>query len=184
MFRPRAQTYLLFVLASLTWAHAQYEVPNEIFERTLLIRSGKDLATALKFDQGGQIYLVTPRHFGKNLPRNNAVVQVWHNQTWNDLQTVRTLFPASEDVDLAILETGERIAKPYTVVKSEEVLTTEQKVWVMGWIAPLQFPKMPATIPQTSQAGFPRDSDGDDWHSIGNRPIAAGLLRDTNSRIR
>ena len=155
MFRPRAHTHLLFVLACLTWAHAQYEVPNEIFQRTLLIRSGKDQATALKFDQDGQIYLVTTRHFGKNLPRNSAVVQVWHNQTWNDLHTVRTLFPASEDVDLAILETGERIAKPYTAVKSEEVLTTEQKVWVMGWIALVQFPKMPATMPKTSQVVFP-----------------------------
>ena len=68
MLRRRAKTLFLFVLASLTSAHAQYEVPNEIFQRTLLIRSGKDQATALKFDQGGQIYLVTTRHFGKNLP--------------------------------------------------------------------------------------------------------------------
>lgn len=155
MLRRRAKTLFLFVLASLTWAHAQYEVPNEIFQRTLLIRSGKDQATALKFDQGGQIYLVTTRHFGKNLPRNNAVVQVWHNQTWNDLQTARTLFPSSDDVDLAILETGERISKPYTVARSEEVLTTEQKVWVMGWIGPIQLPHPPPGVPGMSPPVFP-----------------------------
>lgn len=146
---------LLFVLASSIWAHAQYEVPDEIFQRTLLIRKGHEQATAFKFDQGGRIYLVTTRQFGKNLPLNNAVVQVWHDQTWNELQTVRTLFPASKDVDLAILETGERIAKPYAVVKSEEVLTTGQPVWFMGWIGPTQLPKMPANTPKTSRPLFP-----------------------------
>ena len=88
-------------------------------------------------------------------PRNNAVVQVWHNQTWNDLQTVRTLFPSSDEVDLAILQTGERISKPYTVVRSEEVLTTEQKVWVMGWIGPIQLPHPPPGVPGMSPPVFP-----------------------------
>ena len=131
---------LLIVVTASSSAHAQYEVPDEIFQRTLLIRSGKEQATAFKFDQGGTIYLVTTRNFGKNLPLTNAVVEVWHNQTWNELQTVRTLFPAPKDVNLAILETGERIAKHYTVVKSTEVLTTGQKVWFMGWLGPLQYP--------------------------------------------
>lgn len=134
--RQQKRSLLLFVLASLTWAHGQHEVPEEIFHRTLLIRSGKEQATAFKFDQGGRIYLVTTRHLGKNLPLNSAVVQVWHDQAWNDLPTVRTFFPASNDVDLAILETGERIAKPYAVVKSEEVLTTGQQVWFMGSFGP------------------------------------------------
>jgi hypothetical protein len=153
--RQTKLSLLLFVLASSTWAHAQYEVPDEIFQRTLLIRSGNEQATALKFDQGGRIYLVTTRHFGKNLALNDAVVQVWHGQTWNELRTVRTLFPASKDVDLAILETGERIAKPYAVVKSSEVLTTGQKVWFMGSLGPIQLPKMPANMPKTSRPLFP-----------------------------
>ncbi len=151
--RQPGRSVLLFVLASLTWAHAQQEVPNEIFQRTLLIRSGTEMATAFKLDQGGRIYLVTTRHFGKNLPPNNAVVQVWHGQ-WNDLQTVRTLFPASKDVDLAILETGERIAKPYAVVRSSEVLTTGQQVWFMGWLAPIPRSKMPANMPKVPEVPF------------------------------
>jgi hypothetical protein len=155
MFRRRTKaSLLLLVLASLNWAHAQQEVPNEIFQRTLLIRSGSELATAFKFDQGGRIYLVATRHFGKNLALNNAIVQMWHGQ-WNDLQTVRTFFPTSKNVDLAILETGERIAKPYAVVKSSEVLTTGQQVWFMGWIFPTQRPKMPANMPKTSRPLFP-----------------------------
>lgn len=155
MFRRRTRSLLLFALASLTWAHAQTEVPNEIFQRTLLIRSGNEQATALKFDQGGRIYLITTRHFGKNLPLNNAVVQVWHAQTWNELRTVRTLFPSSKGVDLAILETSERIAEPYAVVKSSEVLTTGQQVWFMGSPGPTQLPQVPPNMPKTSQPVFP-----------------------------
>jgi hypothetical protein len=146
--RRTKRTLLLFVLASLTWVHAQTEVPNEIFQRTLLIRAGNEQATALQFDQGRRIYLVTTRHFGTHLPLNNAVVQVWHDQAWNELQTVRTLLPASKDVDLAILETGERIAKPYAVVKSSEVLTTGQQVWFMGQIGPIKLPSAPADMPE------------------------------------
>ena len=146
----------MFVLASLTSAHAQYEVPDEIFQRTLLIRSGTKQATAFKFEQGGRIYLVTTRYFGKNLSLTNAVVQVWHNQVWSDIPTLRTLFPASKEVDLAILETSEKVAKPYAVVKSSEVLTTGQPVWFMGWLGPLQLPTtMTATKPETSRPLFP-----------------------------
>jgi len=156
MLRRQNKTLLLmFVLASLTSAHAQYEVPDEIFQRTLLIRSGKQEATAFKFDQGGRIYLVTTRYFGKNLPLNNATVQVWHNQVWSDIPTLRTLFPASKDVDLAILETSEQVAKPYAVVKSSEVLTTGQQVWFMGWLGPLVPTTMPANMPKASRPLIP-----------------------------
>jgi hypothetical protein len=151
MFRLQTKrSLLLFVLASLTWAHAQFEVPNEIFRRTLLIRSDNEQATALKLDLGGRIYLVTTRRLGRHLPPNNAVVQVWHNQTWNDLRTVRTIFPASKDVDLAILETGEEIEKPYTVVRSSEVLATGQQVWFMGALPAVRLPQPPASSPNHS----------------------------------
>jgi hypothetical protein len=77
MFRRQTQrSLLLFVITASTWAHAQYELPNEIFQRTLLIRSGNEQATAFKLDQGGRIYLVTTRRLGKHLPLTNAVVQV------------------------------------------------------------------------------------------------------------
>ena len=140
---------LLALLSSTPSARAQYEIPDEIFRRTLLIRHGDQQATAFKFDQGGRIYLITTRHFGKSLPPGKGSLQVWHNQTWNELRTLRTLFPSSKEVDLAILETEEQNAKPYSVVKSAEVLTTGQQVWFMGWISAIRGPKMPADIPRT-----------------------------------
>jgi hypothetical protein len=145
MFRLRTKkSLLLFVLVSLAWAHGQHEVPNEIFQRTLLIRSGNEQATAFKLDQGGRIYLVTTKRLGRRLPVNNAVVQVWRDQTWNDLRTVRTILPPAKDVDLAILETDETITKPYTVVRSSEVLTTGQQVWFMGAFPAIKLPQPPA----------------------------------------
>jgi hypothetical protein len=56
-------------------------------------------------------------------------------------------------VDLAILETNERIARPYTVVKSEEVLTTGQQVWLLGGPDPIL---LPARMPRESWLGFER----------------------------
>lgn len=160
MFPPQTKkSLLLFVLLSSPCAHAQYEVPNEIFQRILLIRFGKEQATALKLDQGGRIYLVTTGRLARHLPLNDAVVQVWHdqNQTWSDLQTARTVLPASKDVDLAILETSEQIAKPYAVVKSSEVLTTGQQVWFMGAFPAVELPrvKVPANPQDTSGQTLP-----------------------------
>jgi hypothetical protein len=155
---PRGQCnkliLLLLTLVPLNLSHAQYELPEEIFHRTLLIRSGDELSTAFKFDQGNRVYLVSARHLAKNLPLRNAVVQVWHG-SWIDLQTVRTLFPASSDVNLAILETDEKIGLPYKVVKSSEVLTTGQKVWYMGWVAPLPRPPLHASMPHAPRPVFP-----------------------------
>lgn len=152
--QTRWASFGALLLALSAWAHAQYELPDEIFARTLLIRSGNEMATALKFDHGGRIYLVTTRHLGATLPLRNAVVQVWHG-SWIDLQTQRVLFPASKNVDLAVLETDERIGRPYKVAPSSEVLTTGQKVWYMGWPAPIPRPKLPASMPKTSRPLFP-----------------------------
>lgn len=138
----------LLIVSSLTYAHAQYELPNEIYERTLLIRSGSEMSTAFKFDLDGRVYLVTSRHVAEDLPLKNATVQVWHG-SWIDLPTVQTFFPSAKDVDLAILETDEKIGRPYKVVKSSEVLTTGQKVWYMGWIGPIPRFYPPAYTPKT-----------------------------------
>lgn len=144
---------LLFLLASFPNVEGQLELPDEIFSRTLLVRRGNVLATAFRFEHGGRVYLVTTRHVCKNLPLKNAVIQVWHG-SWIDLETMRTIFPSVADVDLAILETKEHIGRPYKVVKSSEVLTTGQKVWYMGWLAPIPHPTV-ANVPHTSRPLFP-----------------------------
>ncbi len=213
MFGGRGKRLIpVLVLTWLTWAHAQYELPDEIFARTLLIRAGNEMATAFKFDHGGRIYLVTTRHLGETLPLRNAVVQEWHGSwidlqtdqfsrtlliragnematafkfdhggriylvttrhlgetlplrnavvqewhgSWIDLQTDQVLLPASKDVDLAILKIDQRIGRPYKVVQSSEVLTTGQKVWYMGWFAPIPRPSLSTSMSKTSRTVFP-----------------------------
>jgi hypothetical protein len=54
-------------------------------------------------------------------------------------------------VDLAILETAEEIAKPYTVVRSSEVLTTGQQVWFMGAFPAVKLPQPSANSPNHSR---------------------------------
>jgi hypothetical protein len=147
MAKSRKLFGFVFLLVSLAQACAQYELPNEIFERTLLIRSDKVMATAFKFDVSGRIYLVTTRRLASQLPLKNAIVQVWRSDKWNDLQTKRTFFPTNQAVDLAVLETTESRAIPYRVVKSSEVLTTDQKVWFMGsWPPHPKLPTLPGTL--------------------------------------
>jgi len=142
--------FLLFITSVVGSANAQFEVPDEIFQRTVLIRSGNAHATALKLDYAGRIYLVTTRRFGKSLPAAGAIVRLWRNRTleWHDLQIVRTILPETEGVDLALLETSEKTEKPYSVVKTSEVLTTGEKVWFMGWLANALPPKMPPNMPK------------------------------------
>jgi len=58
-------------------------------------------------------------------------------------------------VDLAILEIGEQIAKPYAVMKSSEVLTTGQQVWFMGSFPAVKLPQVPANSRNTSRPVVP-----------------------------
>lgn len=120
------------------------------------------------------------------------MIQVWHG-AWIDLQTVRTIFPAAKDVDLAILETSEQIGVPYKVVKSSEMLTTGQKVWYMGWTAPTphfivpnahhtsrpMFPEVPMVRIGTISAINPTHADSFDIHfdgSVYNNRLATGPI--------
>jgi hypothetical protein len=153
ILRQTGYLLLLFLLTSLALVNAQSELPDEIFSRTLLIRGGNEMATAFKFYHGGRMYLVTTRHVCESLPLKGGVIQVWHG-SWIDLKTVRTIFPAVKDVDLAILETDAQIERHYKVVNSSEVLTTGQKVWYMGWLAPTPHPTV-ANAPHTSRPLFP-----------------------------
>lgn len=158
MFRgaaKRSSLLLAVVLISVPRALAQYELPNEIFQRTILIRCGNQQATAFKFDDAGRIYLITTRHCAKKLPLKGAVIERWFNQKWDEIRTIRTLFPSSQDIDLAILETTEAIAIPYKVVKSTEVLTTGKQLWFMGSFPPLKLPA--AFIPPRTLRSMPPD---------------------------
>jgi hypothetical protein len=63
-----------------------------------------------------RLHLVTARHVATGLPDANAVIQLRRDNDWKDFHTVKTIFPASGDADIAVFETNEQISKPYTIM--------------------------------------------------------------------
>jgi len=124
---------LLYLLP--THTRAQDAVPHEILERTLFIRAGNEGGTAFKLDYQGKVYLVTARHVVAGLPSSAAVVKVWRTDKWVDFKTVKTFFPPSNDVDIAVLETDEKVTRPYEIqpATTSGGATFGQQVWFLGY---------------------------------------------------
>lgn len=124
---------LCLLLVSAT--HAQDAVPGEILQRTILIKNGMKYGTAFAIDHQGQVYLVTARHMVEGLPTSKAIIQVWHSDKWEDFHTVQTLFPPSESVDIAVLETDEKIPRAYDISTDDTGggVTMGQQVWFLGY---------------------------------------------------
>lgn len=115
--------------------YPQDAVPGEMLMRTMLIDTGTKYGTAFKIDYQGRIYLVTARHMVEGMPTSKATFHVWKENRWQDLTTVRTLFPKSSDVDIAVLQTDEKIAQPYQITADDTGggVTFGQQVWFLGY---------------------------------------------------
>jgi S1-C subfamily serine protease len=129
-----------FILAVALWfslsspVRAQDAVPVEILNRTLLIKVGNTFGTAFVIDYEGKLYIVTARHVVAGLPEMKATIQIQRSNQWLNINTVRTLFPKSKDVDIAVFETDEKVAQPFQI-KSTELsgVTMGQPVWFLGY---------------------------------------------------
>jgi hypothetical protein len=127
--------FILFLLSG-TAIFAQDAVPKEILQRTLFIKAGDEGGTAFQIDRNGKLYLVTARHVVAGLPTTGATIQVWQSDKWADYKTIRTLFPASDDVDIAVLETDEKVSQPFQIQiagKTSGGPTFGQPVWFLGY---------------------------------------------------
>jgi len=116
-------------------ALAQDYIPPEILNRTLLIKAGGEYGTAFTLDYQGELYIVTARHVVAGLPQSRATIRVLKSGQWLDVHTVKTLFPASSDVDIAVFQTGEKISQPYEITPSRkgEFPMMGQQVWFLGY---------------------------------------------------
>jgi S1-C subfamily serine protease len=116
-------------------ARAQDAVPGEILARTIFIRVGNQAGTAFTIDYRGKIYLVTARHVVAGVPDNNAIIQVNRDGQWQDFQTVRTLYPSSSDVDIAVFETSEKAAQPFNITPAGDTggVSLGQQLWFIGY---------------------------------------------------
>jgi len=127
-------TVVVFVSLS-SDALAQDAVPTEILDRTIFIKAGNEAATAFAVDYQGKMYLLTARHVVGDLPTTNATIQVWQDEQWKDYRTVRTIFPADSAVDIAVFETDEKVATPYSLRPQDTTgtVTMGQQVWFLGY---------------------------------------------------
>ena len=115
-------------------ALGQDAVPGEMLGRTLPIKVGDTYGTAFALDYGGKLYIVTARHVVAGLPPGKATIQVRKSNNWIDINTVKTLFPKSDAVDIAVFETDEKVAQAFQI-KSTELggVTMGQQVWFLGY---------------------------------------------------
>lgn len=113
-------------------ALAQDAVPGEILMRTLYVSFGNEAGTAFKVDYQGKVYLITARHVVAGVPKNNATIRTWQQDKWQDYHTIRTIYPSSPNVDIAIFETDEKVSTPYQIVAFQSV-TFGQQVWFLGF---------------------------------------------------
>jgi hypothetical protein len=122
-------------LCSVSTAFGQDAVPGEILQRTTLIKIGNSGGTAFSIEYRGIYYLVTARHVVAGLPRVDAVVQVRHLGEWKSYQVKKIIFPASEDVDIAVMESEEPAPQQYSVAVAGEGegVTLGQQIWFLGY---------------------------------------------------
>ncbi len=135
----RGRTVLAFlpaaILCLLSVANSQDAVPDEILQRTLLIRGPSEQGTAFSIDYKGKLYLVTARHVVAGVPDTNAVIKIRQAGEWKDYQTVRTLYPPSNEADIAVFETKETASQPFSIQMTGETggPTMGQLVWFLGY---------------------------------------------------
>jgi hypothetical protein len=134
----RKTAILAFVCLSLVCVlSAQDAVPGEILARTLLIKNNAvdKYGSAFLVEHKGMAYLVTARHMVEGLPVTKATIDVWQEKTWKPLQTVKTLFPKSDDVDIAVFKLNEKIPKPYDIAGDDTGggYAFGQQVWFLGY---------------------------------------------------
>lgn len=138
MRKAFALAVLCFTVAVVA-ACAQDAVPSEILARTLLMKNDvtNSYGTAVIVEHKGVAYLVTARHMVERLPVTKAPIEVWLDNEWKTIQTVKTIFPSSNDADIAVLKTNEKIPKPYEITPTADNegggFTMRQQVWFLGY---------------------------------------------------
>jgi hypothetical protein len=106
-------------------------MPAEMLSRTMYIKAGEVTGTAFSIDYHGKIHKITARHVIAGLPVLNAVIQIREEGARKDYHTVRTIFPSSDAVDIAVFETSEKVEQPFSTIntKSNDSIGLGDRVW-------------------------------------------------------
>jgi S1-C subfamily serine protease len=120
-------------------AHAQDAGPGEMVYRTNFIKKkgGNEGGTAFAIDYKGKIYLVTARHVVDGVENSDVTLEMRRSNKWEDYHTLKTIYPSSPDVDIAVFSTNETATQPFGVglagTTSGIGVTFGQVVWFIGY---------------------------------------------------
>lgn len=114
---------------------AQDAVPKEILDRTTYIQAGNEQGTAFKIDYKGKLYYVTAKHMVRDLPSEKPLIKFRQGSEWIDLHILKILYPPRGNADIAVLATGEAVARPFQmpVASPSDGVTFGQQVWFLGY---------------------------------------------------
>ena len=109
-------------------------MPAEMLSRTVYIKAGEVMGSAFTIDYQGKMYLVTARHVIASLPMRDAIIQIRQQGEWKNYYTIKTIFPSSDAVDIAVFETNEKVQQPYRVMTmSDGNIGLGDRVWFFGY---------------------------------------------------
>ena len=131
--------FLSLSLSLVFWAcrcFAQDAVPTEIMHNTIMIKNGNTFGTAFKIQYKNHVYLITARHVVVGMPTESAIIQYRSNNKWEDIKTIKRIFPTSSDVDIAIFSLNEEPSEHSVVTPmvTSSGVTFGQPVWFIGFI--------------------------------------------------
>jgi S1-C subfamily serine protease len=125
---------LFALLFTVTSTLSQDAVPGEILQRTIFIKSGNEAGTAFAVDHKGSLYLITARHVVAALPSTGGKIQIRQKGEWKDYEVIKKIFPSSDDVDIAVLQTNEKLPTAYGIKwTGTSGVTFGQQVWFLGY---------------------------------------------------
>ena len=122
-------------LCSVSTAFGQDAVPGEILQRTILIKIGTPEALLSRSNTEESIISLRRDMWSPGCPEFDAVVQVRHLGEWKSYQVKKIIFPASEDVDIAVMEREEPAPQQYSVAVAGEGegVTLGQQICFLGY---------------------------------------------------
>lgn len=118
-------------------ACAQEGVPNDMLQRTVLIKFENEMGTGFVLAYEGKAYIVTAHHVVRDL-KDGGAIQVQRPEGWKDYHVAKILLPTCGEADVAVLDGDEVLppsfsAFPTAISQDDEGPMMGQQVWFIGY---------------------------------------------------
>ena len=106
-------------------------IPNDVIGRILLLRIGNSTATGFLIDVKGCQYLVTARHFAREID-NKSELRVFFEEKWNDLGS-NIIGHAPGEIDISVFALNGVTANPILKLNPNQAILYGQDVYFIGY---------------------------------------------------